>query len=810
MPPTMPPTMPDGRPWPRITVITPTRNQGRFLDAAIRSVLDQGYPNLEYGVLDGASDDDTAAVLARYSHRLAFAVSEPDHGQADAINKGFARTTGEIMTWLNSDDRLAPQALFQAALALSGPDADMVAGICRLVDAAGRPTGDHLTSCPAGPLPLDQLLDLEGCWLRGQFFYQPEVFFTRRIYAAAGGRVDETLHYSMDYDLWVRLAATGARLRVLGTPLALFTEHPDQKTAGGEAYRPELRRVRRDLAARLGRSDPAPIPPPARDRLRLTFVNDLGFAYGAGIAHHRLATACALAGHAVTALAYGCPPPGPDLPPDPARLLDEVAATSPDLVVVGNLHGIAADTDLLGRLAARHPTLFVLHDCWLLTGRCAYPGPCPGWRQGCGPGCPTAGDYPALSRSRIGPAFAAKRRLLAGHPAPALAATSAWLAALAGSVLGRTVPALQPGLDTAVFRPQPRQQCRDRLGLPRDAFIVATAATDVDDRRKGLADVVAALALLGRSDTLLLGLGRTAPDLPDRPDRSPDQGRRFPGHLDDPALVAAYLGAADVFVGPSREEAFGQVFIEAAACGVPSVGYARGGVAEALLHGRTGLLAARPDPEALADAIGYLRAFAPYRQALGRTAALEAAARFSLPALYGRFHQALAATGLCRRLGLAPKISLDPAGPAPLTARRLVPEPQTPQSDAVLRPGRGFDDPERFDFPPYPPVVLRWVRGPRATAHVVAPPGGLRGRLRLTYRNVLAGQELEVHLGGRPAFAGPLAETGMAAFASLEFPVALDAGGVVCELVSRLWRVDAHGRPLAFLIQAATLEPARA
>ncbi|QYU67892.1 glycosyltransferase [Leptolyngbya sp. 15MV] len=258
----LPSVMPSGRPWPLISIVTPTRNQGETIEATIRSVLEQGYPAVEHIVVDGASTDGTAAVLERYRERLARVISEPDRGQSDAINKGMRQARGEIVGWLNSDDMLAPGALAAAAEALDRSGADVVSGVC-LVPRGGELVRRHVTACGDGPLPLRELLDLERCWLDGQFFYQPEVLLTRRIWERAGGHVREDLYYSMDYELWLRLAEAGARLKVIGRPIALFCEHPAQKTAQteGGGFRGELPAARaRFLADRGGGDVPAGAP----------------------------------------------------------------------------------------------------------------------------------------------------------------------------------------------------------------------------------------------------------------------------------------------------------------------------------------------------------------------------------------------------------------------------------------------------------------------------------------------------------------------------------------------------------------------
>lgn len=264
--------LPDGRDWPTITVITPSYNQAQYLEETILSVVRQGYPRLQYIVVDGASTDGSDAVIARHRAVIDIAIIEPDRGQTHAINKGLALARGEILTWLNSDDMLAPGALHMMALEFLRTDADLVFGFC----LPHRARAFQLANLPAvrqDSFDMAHLADIFTYWMRGFFFYQPEVFFTRRILDAAGGTLREDLHYTMDYEFWLRCAAAGARVAPLAWPIALFRQHDAQKTANLVDCMLEQAEVRdsvqpvappperrREVAARIGAALARPQP----------------------------------------------------------------------------------------------------------------------------------------------------------------------------------------------------------------------------------------------------------------------------------------------------------------------------------------------------------------------------------------------------------------------------------------------------------------------------------------------------------------------------------------------------------------------
>jgi FkbM family methyltransferase len=206
---------------PKIALVTPSYNQGDFIERTIRSVFDQSYPVLEYVVQDGGSDDSTLAVLDRYRNRFAACVSEPDDGQADAINRGFANTSGEIMSWLNSDDVLLPGALAAVALHFAKhPETDLVYGQRAVIDEQDRQVGLWIL-----PPHEDWTLEL------ADYVPQETMFWRRSLWEAAGGRLDPGYQYALDWELLLRFKDAGARIVRLPYVMGAFRLHADQKTS---------------------------------------------------------------------------------------------------------------------------------------------------------------------------------------------------------------------------------------------------------------------------------------------------------------------------------------------------------------------------------------------------------------------------------------------------------------------------------------------------------------------------------------------------------------------------------------------------
>ncbi len=216
--------MPGNATWPRITIVTPSYNQGRFIEETIRSVVLQEYPNLEYIIIDGGSTDNTVEIIRKYESRITYWVSEKDRGQTHAVNKGWGMATGEILGWLNSDDFYMPGALHQVALSYQQGGRGMIYGDCQVADASSliRPG----VKCMA---------DYSLIRLLSEYTMpQPAVFVTRDLIDEIG-ILDERLHYAMDFDYFLRAWMSHSANHFYYTQhiLAVSREHPSTKSGTG-------------------------------------------------------------------------------------------------------------------------------------------------------------------------------------------------------------------------------------------------------------------------------------------------------------------------------------------------------------------------------------------------------------------------------------------------------------------------------------------------------------------------------------------------------------------------------------------------
>jgi glycosyltransferase involved in cell wall biosynthesis len=226
---------------PTISLVTPSYGQGQFIERTLNSVISQNYPALDYVVQDGGSEDQTVEILSRYEDALSAWASEKDGGQAEAINRGFARTNGEIMGWLNSDDLLLPGSLAYVARCFAAhPDVDVVYGHRIMIDENDGQIGAWVL-----PAHDDRALTL------ADYVPQETLFWRRPIWEAAGGYVDQDFAYAIDWELLLRFREVGAKMTRLPRFLGAFRVHDAQKTSAEEDLgSTECARLRRRVHGR--------------------------------------------------------------------------------------------------------------------------------------------------------------------------------------------------------------------------------------------------------------------------------------------------------------------------------------------------------------------------------------------------------------------------------------------------------------------------------------------------------------------------------------------------------------------------------
>lgn len=225
---------------PRISIVTPSYNQAEFLERTILSVLNSGYPNLEYIIIDGGSTDDSLSIIKKYQERVDYWVSERDNGQSHAINKGLAQSSGVYFGWLNSDDYLEPGVLRKVAEAFADSGVGTVCGKLNVVDAAGN----YIETRESPLVSFESLLN------GAAQIIQPGSFHRKELLDKYGG-VREGLRYAMDYELWLRLGQY-SEYKTLGSVLANYTLQPKSKTCMEyRKFLPEISQIRRQYGGRL-------------------------------------------------------------------------------------------------------------------------------------------------------------------------------------------------------------------------------------------------------------------------------------------------------------------------------------------------------------------------------------------------------------------------------------------------------------------------------------------------------------------------------------------------------------------------------
>ena len=223
--------------YPKISVITPSYNQVLFIEETICSVLSQGYPNLEYIVIDGGSTDGTIDVIRKYEPYLTYWISEQDRGQSEALNKGFKISTGDWLAWLNSDDIYLPGALLKIAECIKQQSStDWIVG-ATLLSGDIKSTGE----CFSPSADSFNWVDFVCTKWSGISLPQPSSFWSRKLWLEVGP-INELLHYTMDHELWGRMAHKGYRPYCLDAHLAVFRIHSGSKTGNGmfSFYKEEL------------------------------------------------------------------------------------------------------------------------------------------------------------------------------------------------------------------------------------------------------------------------------------------------------------------------------------------------------------------------------------------------------------------------------------------------------------------------------------------------------------------------------------------------------------------------------------------
>lgn len=388
-------------------------------------------------------------------------------------------------------------------------------------------------------------------------------------------------------------------------------------------------------------------------RPRVLFLNDVGLQYGAGVAEARQIQSLLLLGWEVGALAWepagisfeqlqtrpsdsslwlglrrvrhlerGAPMTEQEIV---AGLLGEISRFDPTIVIVGNLHAASWPLELLEHIRRLgYRVIAYMHDGYLFSGRCAYPGTCQLYLTGCNHTCPTASEYPPLPPAEIAGQWNLRRALFGGPEGVEVVANSHWTAERFRAAIPNcaSCETIYLGADENVFCPGDKVAARLALGWPLDRPVVLCSAVNFEEKRKGTADLAAVIQTL-EHEVFFAAFGHNSDLIP---------GLHGLGYRNDQSDLARVYQASDVFLGTAGEEAFGQTIVEAQLCGVPVVAYQVGGVSEIIRGELTGKLVKAGDVSGAVAALRELLSDHHFRHRAEAWARDSAARRFSLGA----------------------------------------------------------------------------------------------------------------------------------------------------------------------------------
>ncbi len=215
--------------YPKISIITPSYNQGRFLEKTILSVLNQNYPNLQYIIIDGGSSDNSVEIIKKYEKQLFYWVSEKDNGQSHALNKGFQKANGDIIAWINSDDWYEDDVFGKiAAHFLNNPKSKLLIGNCKVVFNGNSDQNYFIKPVKTS------FYSMLKYWENNFCPPQPAIFFSGK-FLEKGFRLDENLHYAMDLDLWLKLSENN-KFNYMDLNISNYLIHDSSKSGEGIGF----------------------------------------------------------------------------------------------------------------------------------------------------------------------------------------------------------------------------------------------------------------------------------------------------------------------------------------------------------------------------------------------------------------------------------------------------------------------------------------------------------------------------------------------------------------------------------------------